>query len=94
MVTEQSVVDVLIGRVQVVQHHVCVTRMTSRKDYHLEVLRKVFDYLLSIGSNVYASFNDLPSRKSNRQLHVVRRRQSIVAVNQSLIQVEHHSFLA
>ena len=59
MVAEESVMDVFVGGVKVVQHHVGVAGMGSSEDDDLEMFGEVFDDLLGVGSDVDASFYDL-----------------------------------
>ena len=69
MVAEESVMDVFIGGVKVVQHHIGVAGMGSSEDDDLEMFGEVFDDLLGVGSDVDRSQHGMASRKSDRDFY-------------------------
>lgn len=93
MVAEQPVRNVLLIRVEVVQHHISIALVTCRKHYDLAELRQLFQQLHSMRSDINSSINLFSSGKLNLQTHIIRRLQSLIAVNQGLIQVQHYSVL-
>jgi len=85
---KQTVVDVLVVRVKIVKDYVSVARMASGKYDDLEVFAEVFDDLLGVGSDVDARFDDFACREGYGKLDIIRRSQSVIAVNEGLVQVE------
>ena len=94
MVAEEAVVDVLIGGVEVVEHHVGVAGVGSCEDYDLEVFGEVFDYLLGVGSDVYACFYYLAGGEGYGQFYVVGRGEGVVAVDEGLVKIKNYGFFA
>lgn len=85
-------VDVLVLRVKMIKDNICIAGMASCKHYHLEILRQIHQNLLSMGSDVDSSFDHLSVWKCYWQFNIVCSIQWLVAVNQSLIQIENHCF--
>ena len=94
MLPEQPMVDVKVIGVEVVQNHIRIARVTGCEDDDLEVFAQILEDFLSIGSDVDACLDDLSSWEGDRQFNIVGWSQGIVAVNQSLIQIEDHTLLA
>jgi len=90
VLAKQSMMHPLALWVQVVQHHISIARVACRKNNNLEVLRQVFKYFDCIGTNIDACLYHLASWKSHWQSNIVGSIQSIVAMNQSLIQIENY----
>lgn len=88
----QSIIDIFAIGVQIIQHHVGVAWVGCREDYNLEILRQILENLPGVRPDVYACFDDFTGREFNRQLHVMRWGQAVIAVNQCLIEVEYHTF--
>lgn len=90
MISEQSMVNVLIIGIQIVKDNVSITRVTCCKDDDFEMFTEVFKDLLSVRTDVDTSFNDLACGESNGKFDIVRRSQSVITVDQSFIQIENY----
>lgn len=80
--------------IKVVNNHVGVAAVTSSKYDDLEVFAKRLQNLSSIGPYVDACLDHLPIHKLDGQFHITSHVSGIIAMYQSLIQIEHQSLLA
>lgn len=90
MVAEESVMDVFVGGIEVIQHYIGVAGMGGGKDDDLEMFGEVFDNLLGMGADVDAGFDDLAGGEGYGQFYVVGRGEGIVAVDQSLVKIKNN----
>lgn len=65
MLAEESMVDVFVFRVQVVEYNVGVTTVTCCKNDYFEVFAQILENLLGVGTDVYSSLYHLASGESD-----------------------------
>ena len=85
MFSEETMVDVLVLRVQVVENNVGIAGVTGSEDDYLEVSAQVAKDFLDVRTDVDACLDDFPCREGNRQLDIVWRCEGVVAVDEGLI---------
>lgn len=85
---------VLILRIQVVQDDISVAGVTGGKDDDFEVFAQILEDLLGVGSDVDSCLYDFSGGEGDRQFDIVGWSQSIIAVDQCLIQIENYRFFA
>jgi len=66
--------------------------MRSSKNDDLKVFRQVFENLFCIWTDIYTSFNYLPCWEFNRKLDIMRWCETIITMDQRLIQIEYDTF--
>lgn len=92
VLAEESVLDVLVVGIEVVEDHVGIAGVAGSEDNHLKVFAQVFENILSVGTDVDTCLYNFSSWEGNRQLDIVGRGQGVVAVDESLVQIKNHSF--
>ena len=65
MLTEQSMRNELLLRIEIVQNHISIALMTSCKDYNLAHLRQLLDEFESKGSHIDTCIYFLACRELN-----------------------------
>lgn len=90
---EQSVMNVFVLGVQVVQYHVGVARVTRCKHDHFKIFRKIPQKLCGVGSDVDARLDDLSGWELDWQFYIIRDACVLVAVDQGLVKVKYDAFL-
>ena len=88
LASEESVADVLVLRVEVVEDHIGVAFVTGREDNDLAHLRHFFQELLGVGTDVDPRINDLASGELDLEGDIMGKAQILVAVNECLVKVQ------
>lgn len=78
----------LVG-VEMVDYHVSVAFVTGREDDQLEIFGQLFEALSRIWPDIDPGFQHCPIGKLDRQSHIMIQGQILIAVDQSLVEVEH-----
>ncbi len=85
----QSVFNEFVIRVQVIKHHIGVARVRCSEHNHLKVFSQVLEDLFCVRANIDARFDYFSCWELDWQFDVMRRGQTVVAMNQGLIQVKY-----
>lgn len=76
-----------------VQDNIGVTGVTSGEYNHLEVYGKSSQHLYCVRADVYPCLDHLPCWKLDWESDIVGYIHTLIAVDQGLIEVEHHCLL-
>lgn len=90
MLSEESMIDILVFGIEVIEDDVGVAWVTGCEDDHFEVFAEVFKDLLGVRADVDACLDDLASGESYRKFYIVRWSERIVAMNQGFVEIEDH----
>ena len=92
MLSKQSMRDVFIFRIKVVNDDIGIARMTSSENNNLKIFWQMFKNFFGIWADIDSSFNNFSSWEFNWQFNVIRHVNVFITVNQGFIQVENNSF--
>ena len=81
MLSEKPMMNVFIFRIKVIKNNVRVTRMTSRENNDLKVLRQVSEKFRCVRSDVNSCLDYLTCWKLDWKLYVIGNRSVFVAVD-------------
>ena len=89
--SEQSVLNVFVFRIQIVQNNISVATVRGCENNDFIVLGELLQTLNSIRSNIDTSFNDFTMREFDGQNYITRHAGILIAMNQSFIKIEDNS---
>ena len=81
MLSEQSMRNILVLRIQVVENNIGITGVTGREYNNLKVLGQILENVDSIRSDIDACLDDLTCGELDGQFHIVRDVHILVAVD-------------
>lgn len=90
----KSVLYVLSLRVDLVQHHVCVGLVTCSKSHYFVYFAHSLQKSYGVGSDCYIGVGRGPVLDLNWQLQVIAPSGFLLAMQQSLVNIDQQSFLS
>ena len=85
--------DILPLGVEMIKHHSRITLVACGEHNYFAYLREFLQELLSVRPYVDSRVNLLAGGELYIELHIVGQVQSLIAMDQSLVQVQYHSVI-
>lgn len=74
MLSKQTMMNILVVRIKVIQYYIGIAAMTGCKDNNLEILAQILENFKGIGAYIDSCFYNLACWKGYRQFDIIRRR--------------------
>ena len=87
MLSEQPMTHILVIRVQIVNDHIRIARVTGCENNDLEIFCQILQEFARIRADIDPSFDNLSRGEDNGQFHIRWDVRALVAVDQRLVQI-------